>query len=487
MIDRTLQFLQQGIPAGKRAWATLLLLAATAAVSSAQKFKTLASFEGESGDQPYYETLTQGADGNLYGTTIFGGGGSGNVFRLTPTGSLNSINDFPGLAPYPGGPETGLVLGSDGNLYGVADGGAYDMGVVYKVNYGGVVTPIYSFCAATNSNGYCADGYLPIGQLILGTDGDFYGTTHFGGDNNDGTIFKLTPKGVLTTLYSFCAQANCADGANPNSGLVQATDGNFYGTTYFGGPGGFSGTVYKITPKGVFTLLYGFCSESFCTDGQKPNAPLIQAGNGDFYGTASQGGANSSGTVFKITPAGKLTTLYSFCVLKLCADGEGPMGALVQATDGNFYGTTSEGGPGFVGTVFKLTLGGKLTVLHGFSGPDGNSPFGGLLQATNGTFYGTTNIGGDSSFGVTFSESVGLGPFVKTVPVAARAGANVIILGTNLTGASSVTFNGVDATITEVKRSEIKVTVPTGATTGTVQVITPGGTLSSNVAFRVLP
>ena len=212
-----------------------------------------------------------------------------------------------------------------------------------------------------------------------------------GGIYGGGTIFKISPSGTLTTLYSFCAQSGCADGNVPNAGLVLATDGNFYGTTYLGGA----------------------------------NSCMISGTN---YGC---------GTVFKITPSGTLTTLYSFCAQSGCADGEGPRAGLVQATNGKLYGTTYYGGPTGDGTVFSL--------------------------------------------------AVGLGPFVETRPTSGVVGRFVEILGTNLTGATSVTFNGTPATFKVVSRYLITTTVPTGATTGKVEVVTPSGTLSSNVPFRVLP
>jgi uncharacterized repeat protein (TIGR03803 family) len=161
--------------------------------------------------------------------------------------------------------------------------------------------------------------------------------TTSGGANGAGTIFKLTPGGTLTTLYSFCSQAGCPDGESPynEAGLVQATNGDFYGTTGSGGANG-NGTIFKITPSGTLTTLYSFCSQAGCTDGSYPGAPVIQATDGDFYGTTSSDGANHGGTVFKITPSGTLTTLYSFCSQAGCTDGNAPQGALVQATNGDF-------------------------------------------------------------------------------------------------------------------------------------------------------
>jgi uncharacterized repeat protein (TIGR03803 family) len=319
------------------------------------------------------------------------------------------------------------------------------------------------------------------------------------GANNSGTVFKITTDGKLTTLYYFCSQSNCTDGRYP-SALVQATNGDFYGVTVQGGANS-AGTVFKITPSGMLTTLYSFCRQTNCPDGLNPTAGLVQATNGDFYGTTPYGGANHNefcgpecGTVFKITRSGTLTTLYSFCSKVnskgYCTDGRNPSTAgLVQATNGDLYGTTPEGGANDYGTVFKITPSGTLTTLHSFDYTDGGFPQAVLAQDTNGAFYGTTSAGGTNGYnvGTVFSLSVGLGPFAETQPTSGKAGAAVNILGTSLTGATSVTFNGTAAVFKVVSASLIRTSVPEGATTGTVEVTTPKGTLKSNVVFRVTP
>ena len=344
-----------------------------------------------------------------------------------------------------------------------------------------------SFNATDGGNPY-------LESLVQGIDGNLYGTTVFYGAHGTsyGTVFKISPTGTLTSLYTFCSKTGCTDGYQAFAGLFLATNGNLYGTTSTGGAHG-SGTVFKITPAGTLSTLYSFCSQTGCTDGTQPYAGLIQASDGNFYGTTLGGGTNHNGTVFKITPTGTLTTLHRF----VHTDGFAPSAGLVQATDGNFYGTTSEGGANGHGTVFKITPGGTntLATLHNFSGPDGsgvNGVIGGLVQDTNGNFYGTTAYGGASNVctggcGTVFSLSVGLGSFVKTLPSSGKVAATVYILGTNLTSASNVSFNGSAATFTVVSASEIKTTVPSGATTGFVTVTTSGGTLKSNKVFRVLP
>jgi uncharacterized repeat protein (TIGR03803 family) len=480
-----------------RACAAVLLCVATAIGLSAQTFKTLHRFDGTDGGNPF-GALVQATGGNLYGTTDNGANGGGTVFKISPGGALTTLYSFcsqsgctDGQYPSP------LVQATGGNFYGTTvSGGANttgcngpSCGTVFKITPGGALTTLYSFCSQSG----CPDGANPQAGLVQATNGDFYGTTSSGGANGGGTVFKITPSGTLTTLYSFCSQSGCPDGAHP-WGLVQATNGSLYGTTLLGGANS-QGTVFRITPSGTLKTLQNFKGPN----GANPYAGLVQANDGNFYGTTGGGGANNDGTVFKITPSGALTTLYSFCSQSGCKDGANPYAGLVQATNGNLYGTTLYGGAkttgcgGFgCGTVFKITPGGALTTLYSFCSQtrrtDGANPYGALVEDTDGNFYGATEFGGrGSGYGTVFSLSVGLGPFVETQPASARVGGFVQILGTNLTGATSVSFSGTPAVFRVVLNSWIKTTVPEGATTGTVQVVTPGGTLSSNVPFRVRP
>jgi uncharacterized repeat protein (TIGR03803 family) len=473
----------------------VFLLCLAASVSShAQKLTTLASFDGSSnGADPAYGFLVQGFDGNLYGTTPFGGLYlHGNIFKITPQGTLTTVASFSGLDGVGQDPSGAVAPTLQGNFYGTTSGNAG--GTVFKVTPDGTLTTINKF--VDDSGG----GTNPFAGLILASNGNFYGTASTGGANSGGTVFKITPAGTLTTEYSFCAQRQCTDGWSPIAGLVQGTDGNLYGTTPVGGANCVDdsgcGTVFKITPEGALTTLYSFCAQTDCTDGEAPDAALVQAPDGSLYGTTYQGGSSAScdggcGTIFKISVAGTLTTLYNFCSQNDCTDGAAPFAALVRGTDGNFYGTTYQGGTAGFGTVFKLTADSALTTLYSFCSrtdcTDGSSPYAGLVQATDGLFYGTTNLGGTNNYGTIFSLNVGLGRFVETLPSSGAVGRTIDILSQGLTGTTAVSFNGTAASFTVVSDTYLTATIPSGATTGFVSVTTPSATLKSNLKFRVVP
>jgi len=510
----------------RNACVLLSLFIATTITLPAQTFTNLATFDLTNGANPD-GSLVQGVDGNLYGTTVAGGrpflDPAGTAFQVTATGNLTTLYEF--CSSNVGGPcsdgsdpVAGLRLGVDGNFYGAAStggGGSYcnessRCGTIFQLTANGALTTLHDFC----NQFHCSDGENPLGTLVQGVNGAFYGTTSFGTDNaNAGSIYAITAAGKFTSLYDFCSQTNCADGWDPQSGLVQGRDGNFYGTAELGGAQNCStpgcGTIYKISAAGKFAVLYTFCAQGGnpCPDGEGPVGALVQGSDGNFYGTTSYGGAyTSGGTVFKITPKGSLTTLYSFCSQTNCADGAIPTGQLVQGTDGNFYGTTKTGGHhGCVnydlgqrgcGTIFRITPSGKLTTLYKFCHvngcPDGALPVAGLLQATDGNFYGTANSGGAADcFGLTcgtiYKLSVGLGPFVSLPQPYGKVGQSVQILGQGLTGTTGVSFNSSPASFTVVSDTYIQAQVPTGATSGMITVTTPNETLNSNTAFQVLP
>ncbi len=400
------------LTASKFVCCLVLFCAVTAIALSAQTLTTLVTFDGNNGDAPR-SALIQGSDGNFYGTTFFAGPREGGtVFKMTPGGTLTTIYPFCSQTNCADGigPVGALVQGTDGNFYGTTSSGGANgqYGTVFKVSSSGSFTRIYSFC----SHSGCADGANPNAGLVLGTDGNFYGTTLAGGStgSNMGTVFKITPGGTLTTLYSFCSQGGCPDGAQPYAGLVQATDGNFYGTTFEGGANqlcdGGCGTLFKIAPSGTMTKVHDFCGLQGCADGYNPEAGLVQATDGNLYGSTTQSnGGGPTGAIFRSTLTGTVTAIYEFCSQTNCADGYTPVAGLVQATDGNLYGTTEFGGLGSDGTIFRVTLNGALTTLHNFDGADGNEIVAAVLQATNGTFYGTTDGGGQSNDGTVFSLS----------------------------------------------------------------------------------
>lgn len=458
----------------KRVCVLSMFCIAAAIALPAQTFTTLMNFDFTHGSGPNAE-LIQGTDGNFYGTTLLGGTNNncadncGTVFKITAKGALTTLHNFDGTD---GSSATGLIQGTDGSFYGTtANGGANNnctsgCGTVFKITPPGTLTTLYNFDST--------DGSGPYSGLIQGTDGNFYGTTSSGGTNNNctggcGTVFKITAAGALTTLHSF----DGTDGSSPNAALIQGTDGNFYGTTYSGGTNG-CGTVFKITANGALTTLHNFDG----TDGCGIYSGLIQSTDGNFYGTTEVGGLSNNGTVFKMTAKGALRTIHSFDYNV----GAYPAG-LVQGTDGNFYGAAQGGGADF-GAIFQITAKGTLTTLHSFDENDGEDPQSPPLQATNGVFYGTTYSGGADGYGTAFSLSMGLGPFVRTNPISGNVGTKVTILGNDLAGTTSVTFNGTMATF-KASSTHITTTVPTGATTGTVEVVTPKKTLKSNVPFRI--
>jgi uncharacterized repeat protein (TIGR03803 family) len=459
--------------------------------------------------------------------------------------TYSALYEFGGQTQDPENPQySGLIAqGRDGELYSTAPATPLGLcsfcGAVFKITPSGTVTVVYDFNDATGS------GYTPYGGVVLGTDGNFYGTTKAGGKLNEGTLFKITASGTLTPLYNFgTCKYPCKEGLYPKAPPVQGTDGNFYGTAPNLSDGTNTGVVYKITSAGKFTTIHAF---DF-TAGYNSNAPLIQGSDGNFYGTTTLGGKTvtptcvaafaspTCGTVFKITTAGKVTFIYEFAK----TDGAGPIGPVIQGTDGNFYGTTSEGGTSGFGVVFKLTSSGVLTVLHDFNGTDGKTPDAGLVQANDGNFYGVASAGGTLGFGTIFkitstsdhtfsvlynfdnthgatpevalvqhtngilygdtdsgdthgggvfySLNIGAAEFARLQTLSGKVGTQVSILGQGFTGAPAVSFGGVNATtFTIVSDTYVTANVPTGGKTGTVTVVRPSGSLVSIQQFKVTP
>ena len=405
------------------------LLFGAPGIAQAQSETTLAEFSASTAGPVF---IMQAGDGNFYGAagaeTLTS---TGVIFKLTPDGTLTTLFSANNFTP------VSFFQGGDGNFYGAADySGQFGVGLIFKMTLQGAITALYSFAGP--------DGANP-NNLILGADGNFYGTTAQGGttykpgvSSGHGTFFKLTPTGTLTSLHSFTGP----DGAQPVAGMVLATDGNFYGVTEYGGAGscqnGFEpagcGSIFKITPEGAFSTFASLEGQT-----RLPAGGLIQASDGNLYGTTYYGGDGACvtsgfpgcGTVYKLTLAGVLTTLYNLDA----TDGAYPENTLIQASDGNLYGTVASGGsgacqsppsPSGCGGVIKVTLAGVGTNVYsappetGTQGRFAAAP-GVLIQAVNGDLYGTSEVGGDSGNGIIFGLSLGL-PAIVVPPAIVSSG-----------------------------------------------------------------
>jgi uncharacterized repeat protein (TIGR03803 family) len=464
-----------------------ILLAAASVSAQAQTFSSIYQLPntGGEGSDPHQMALTQGTDGNFYGTTFSGGvqGTSccGTIFKVSPAGQFSTLWLFCSQNNCPDGshPDGGVVQASDGNFYGTTySGGQYDDGTIYRITPQGALTTLHSFCHSPNT---CSpdDGAGPNGALIEASNGALYGTTI------SGTAFKISLKGQFKLLYTW------PPGNGSNGALLQVGTGDLYGTTTVYGAQA-QGSVFKMTLKGKVTTLYSFDSQPNCADGQTPDAGLTLGTDGALYGTTEGGGdtgCGGYGTVFRITTKGALTTLASF---EGTSNGANPTAPLVLGTDGNLYGTTLNGGHSNgnsnSGVIFQISNG-TMSNVYPLTGTDnciGGHPYGGLMQSTNGAFYGTDE-GACGGAGTVFAFDMGLSPFVTTIPAYGKAGAEIVIQGSNLTGTTGVTFNGTAAKFKVLSATEITAKVPDGATSGEVHVVTPGGTLASNVNFKILP
>jgi uncharacterized repeat protein (TIGR03803 family) len=356
------------------------------------------NFNGKNGAGPE-AALVQASDGSLYGTTVVGGaGGYGSVFRITTQGALQTLYSFCTLPNCSDGayPYGGVVQGPNGNFYGMTfQGGAGcaaaggGCGTVYRITPQGVLTTLHSF----DGN----DGGFSYAGLVLGKDGLFYGTTIYGEPTDSGTIFKITADGKFTNLYTFCARTGCPDGSTPLQ-LVQDAAGNFYGTTAGGGGPNNGGTVFKVTSSGTLTTLHKFCALANCPDGAKPEGTLLIAGDGNLYATTYAGGAFGFGTAYRISPIGAFKKLHNFNG----SEGSNPYDGLSIGSNGSFYGTTAFGGTYGNGTIFTMNTAGSVNVLHDFQQGGGFDSQTGLTLARDGNFYGTTYLGGSGMNGTLF-------------------------------------------------------------------------------------
>ena len=379
----------------------------TAVLSCAQTvdLSTLVSFNEADGA---YSTaaLVEGSDGNFYGTTYSGGVHDfGTVFKVTPLGMLIPLYSFSssdGANPY-----AGLLAAPDGSFYGTTYwGGANNLGTIFQITQDGSLTTTYTFSGS--------DGANPFSGLILAADGNLYGTTERGGTSaacrrGCGTVFRVTPQGSLTTLHSF----RDTDGAYPQAGLLQTSDGSLYGTT-FGGGKHKRGTFFQIATTGAWKTLHSFRG----ADGTNPSGNLALAANGTIYGTTYRGGAMDYGTVFQYATGAKVATLYAFR-----KEGQNPLGGVIQASDGNLYGATYNSGSYGYGIIFKITPAGAFTFIAGLIGYyesyQGASCRSGLLEGSDGNLYGTTTAGGSYDHGVVFVLATGF-PSGSRFPVPSR-------------------------------------------------------------------
>src|SRR5450759_2879771 len=474
--------------------AVLVLAVATATTARAQTYSALYEFGDNPGDpaEPQYSgIIAQGRDGNLYGTAPVEpiGGFSGAVFKITPSGTFTVVYGFNNTAGNPGyTPLGGLTLGTDGNFYGTtSSGGNFGRGTVFKITAGGTLTKLYDFgkCAYP-----CLHGMYPTAPPVQGTDENFYGTTPYTTNGTaSGVVYKLTSAGKFTILHAF-NYATAGTGYFPNDPLIQGTDGNFYGTTTLGGKNLGSncvvasasntcGTVFKMTSAGKVTFIYEFDK----THGAGPIGPVIQGTDGNFYGTTSEGGTSGFGVVFKLTPAGVLSVLHDFNG----TDGQTPDAGLVQANDGNFYGVASAGGTLGYGTIFKVTSTGTFSVVYNFENTHGATPEVTLFQHTNGILYGDTESGDSHGWGVFYSLNIGAAEFARLQTTSGKVGSTVSILGQGFTGTTKVLFAGGSAKFTVVSDTYLTAVVPASGTTGFVTVTTPSGTLTSSKQFKVIP
>ncbi len=454
-----------------------IFLVAIAIASPAQTVSTIYEFSNGTNPNLPAGVMAQGQDGNFYGITLSGGGpaNQGAIYKISSKGVLTNLH---AMAQSDGTTCNGLTLGTDGNFYGTCQGGGTnDYGTLFKVTSAGALTVLHNFAALESTN----DGCIPYAPPIQATNGDFYGTTGRCGTNGYGTVYKLTLAGTYSLLYNFQGPPN--DTAVP-FGLIEGTDGNLWGV----GNGWIvsHGGVFKITLAGKESLVYTFTGEP---DGAYPNASLIQGSNGDFYGTTEEGGTANDGTIFQITTSGKETVLYSF---PNQTDGAYPMLPLTQGPDGLLFGAAEDcaGGGCAQAGLFDITTKGvyKTVYLYPLVCSNCAQPDGPLLLSTNGTFYSTTEQGG-TDVGSFYSVSNGYSPFISLVNVKSGAeGAQVGILGQGFTSKSVVEFGGTKATTTKLTGStHILATVPTGALTGDVTVTTGSTVLSTTASYKITP
>ena len=352
---------------------------------------------GNSGSMPESGVVFD-RNGNAYGTTTAGGAnGGGVVYKVDISTHVETVlYSFTGGADG-GGPAGGVVFDGAGNLYGATSGGGkFGQGAVFKLSPAGQETVLFSFPGAT-------DGADPAAGVTRDAAGDLYGATSQSGLYSHGTVYTVSASGTESVLYNFTGGA---DGAEPQGAVTLDTAGNVYGTTLYGGngPGCANcityGVVYKVNPAGQESVIYGFQGGA---DGYMPSSGVIRDAAGNLYGTTSEGGASGYGLVYKIDSSGVKTTLYSFTGT---TDGAYPEGGVIRDAAGNFYGTAEQGGAFGLGVIYKLDTAGQFAVLHSFTGnPDGGFPTSGLIIDSAGNLYGTASGGGAYTAGDVYKLS----------------------------------------------------------------------------------
>jgi uncharacterized repeat protein (TIGR03803 family) len=366
-------------------------------LSVAGVYSTLFQFGGYGNPTEPKWGVTLDSTGNLYGATETGGGANaGVVYELEASGTLRGLYQFPGQSSgeVPGFPSAGVILDSQGNIYGTTPYGGVE-GMIYKLDRAGQETTLYSFEGAPG-------GTKPVAGVALDSAGNLYGATQLGGAANWGAVYKLDSASHETPLYSFTGGA---DGAFPESSPVLDSQGNVYGTTLKGGSAyGTSGlgVVYKIGASGQETVLHTFTGGG---DGEYPSAVVFDPA-GNLYGAAGGGklgGADGAGVIYRLSPDGQQTIVYTFTG---GADGSGPVDVVLDSV-GNIYGSTYGGGTAGFGVIYRVDPAGHETVLYSFpGGPDGAFPAGALARDSEGDLYGTTSVGGgvseEAGYGVVF-------------------------------------------------------------------------------------
>ncbi len=454
--------------------AVILAIAASAIPSQAQIPSPVVFYTFQGGTTDVYfpwGPLAQGRDGNLYGTGQGRGANNvGGVFKITPAGVETLVASFPSTWISCG---FGLTLAMDGNFYGTCQlSGANNAGFIYRVTPAGVLTDIYDFVPA--------DACCPLGGLVLGANGDLYGTTgEYGSSNSPQVAFRISTTGVYKSLYSF------ANGNSLPSLLTAGGDGNFYGTEADANGFGNSGGVFRVAAAGSFKVIYGFDNT---VNVSGPSSGVVRSSNGKLYGTTAFPSGTGNGALYDVTTGGVLTDIYNF---PAALNFDESANNMMQASDGNLYGASYNGGTGASGGLYEVT---SANVFSSYSFATesnmGGGPRAPLMQATSGLIFGSNSSGNAVTGGTLFELNIGAAPFISLVtPVYSGEEASTVgILGQGFSSKSVVEFGGTKATTTKLTGTTyIQATVPTGALTGDITVTTGSTKLSTTAIYKITP